>query len=60
MRLPITNQALLKHGVDTPIPAKPSFVAPPPTLPSTNPSILVIEDNPDVVEFLTSCLQQDY
>lgn len=46
-------------NLQTPKPSNPQTPNPSP-LPSLHPSLLLIEDNPDVVQFLTICLQGHY
>ena len=70
VRLPITNNsALAPSGPNFKLEAwKPSPVKPPITRhaepmqshPITAPTVLLVEDNPDVVEYLSACLQEHY
>ena len=67
--LPVTNQANLLKDNDLPSTVYPSLppvhsqssiVSPPSSLQSSNPTILLIEDNPDVMDYLASCLSENY
>ncbi|MEM6264361.1 MAG: ATP-binding protein [Bacteroidota bacterium] len=67
LQLPIHQQAPVKEGplttsaLPAPVPAAPAPAASPaPTSTSDKPSLLIIEDNPDIVEYLYACLDPHY
>jgi DNA-binding response OmpR family regulator len=70
VRLPITNNSALapsgpnfKLEAWKPSPAKPPITRhaePMQSHPITAPTVLLVEDNPDVVEYLSACLQEHY
>lgn len=66
VKLPITNKGILvEYGTSSvlenwkPSPAKPLMPLPPQLQPTDAilPQILIVEDNPDVVQYLTACLK---
>jgi signal transduction histidine kinase/CheY-like chemotaxis protein/ligand-binding sensor domain-containing protein/AraC-like DNA-binding protein len=72
VQLPITNQALVMNnlepgqeqismpGIFRKSAEHESIIWQDPVVESTQPQILIIEDNPDVVIYLKSCLEKDY